>query len=709
LGKRFQAGEKAIADRLVKLLASDAPRMRDGAIRGLAACGTDTVLANLSKITKLLQDPNDFVRITAVAAVSRAAADAETQQAMLAAAVAPPKAVAPNSVRNAIQNPLFGVDTPLAKAPFAAGFDEALVRDSLEGVLTLDPAGKSFLGARVNDWDKDTVVRLADPLVFIAENEQIGDQMFASRSPPAQALLQRLGYREGYASTAYQLGRQAALPRHLRNRVTVIHPRKPLISSVAIKKEPAAFRDAIVTMQTVLIDNPLFSVGEPKGEFVVQVPVAQLLKLVEAAPAAATRPSIADDVKRWFQERLDAAGTPDKKLALCRETLADTARLTTFRKMAAIDFLVEQLGAASLDDLVAALASDDWRVRNHARTHAAKLAAADGGKALAGRFAAAKAPAVRSGILATLGEAHAAAGLPVATGAFADGDAAVRQAAIVAAGRIGGGKMLDPILAHFKQANEADDLRACEQALMALRADAAVADTVRDTLLAALPGAKDPQRESIHWMLGQCGDAPSLAALEKAGATKAADEFRSVVNALSYSPAIEADAVLLRLAKSDKTKAPLVAAESVRRMVLGPKGYGDRTDDQRITFAEQILTLASDGRLIAYLGTTGLPRAMPILVEQLKKGSGGSPESIIANAEAMKDLPPADAKIVAKALQDVMEFIEVTQLRGGAAGKDFREYPAAKALQARAGKALVRFHKPEAVPLPGFKDADLDL
>ncbi|MFM9057658.1 MAG: hypothetical protein ACKOSQ_00775, partial [Planctomycetaceae bacterium] len=90
-------------------------------------------------------------------------------------------------------------------------------------------------------------------------------------------------------------------------------------------------------------------------------------------------------------------------------------------------------------------------------------------------------------------------------------------------------------------------------------------------------------------------------------------------------------------------------------------------------------------------------------------GAGGSAESVIANAEAMQDLSPADAKVVAQALQDVMEFIEVTQLRGGATGKDFREYPAAKSLQARAGKALVRFHKPEAAPISGFKDTDLDL
>ena len=240
-------------------------------------------------------------------------------------------------------------------------------------------------------------------------------------------------------------------------------------------------------------------------------------------------------------------------------------------------------------------------------------------------------------------------------------------------------------------------------------AEAATADTVRDKLLASLSGAKDPQRESIHWMLGQCGDAPSLAALEKAGATKAADEFRSIVSALSYSPAIESDAVLLRLAKSDKSKAPLVAAESVRRMVLGPKGYGDRTDDQRIAFAEAILSLAGDGRLVAYLGTMGSPRAMPILVDQLRKGAGASADSVIANAEAMKDLSPADAKIVSQALQDVMEFIEVTYLRGGAEGKDFREYPKWKSLQARAGKALVKFHKPEATPILGFQELDIDL
>jgi hypothetical protein len=70
----------------------------------------------------------------------------------------------------------------------------------------------------------------------------------------------------------------------------------------------------------------------------------------------------------------------------------------------------------------------------------------------------------------------------------------------------------------------------------------------------------------------------------------------------------------------------------------------------------------------------------------------------------MENLPPADAKIAAKALQDVIEYIEVTRLRGGIEAhmdKDDK-YLEWKALQARAGKALLKFHKPEAAPIEGF-------
>ncbi len=710
LGKRFKAGEKEIAPRFIALLDSDNPRMRDGGLRGLHFCGPDTVLANLSTISKRLADSHDFVRKTAVGVVEIAATKTETQEALLTAAAAVPKAVAPNSVRNAIQVPLFAGTTPLAKSPFNAGFDEQLVRDALEGLLTLDPVGgRGFLASRLTIWDKDTVVRLANPLVFIAEEEQVNDKMFCNRAQPARAILQRHGFLEGYESVLYLLERQAALPRHVRPYVTMLHPKYPVVDSSMVKQQPGAFRDFLPAFHSAIIDNPVASVGEAQGRTKIEVPLTTLVSLIEAAPSSSPRPSIGDDVRRVFMAKLEAAGSTDDKIALCRKTLSDTAHRTTFDSLVAIDFLVATLGAKALDELLPLFNRDDWRVRDHAIAKATELARIDGGKTLASRFAMAQDEAIKIGILSALGASNSKAGLAVVTSALDHASAAVRGAAAEASVAIGGEQALDPVLVHFKSASAPDELRGCEKALLALRVFPSLTPRIRDTLIGEMPTAEGNRKESILWLLGQIGDAPSLAALEQAGQTKVAADFRLVVNALSYSPAIEADAVLLRLAKADKAKAAVVAAQSSRRMVLGPKGFGDRTDDQRIAFAGGILQLAADTRLVTFLGRMGSPRAMPLLVNELRKGFKPAAESVVANAEAMKNLAPTDAAIVAQALRDVMEYLEVTVLRGGPEGKDFREYPVAKALQARAGQALVKVHKPEAAPIQGFQGLDIDL
>ena len=92
----------------------------------------------------------------------------------------------------------------------------------------------------------------------------------------------------------------------------------------------------------------------------------------------------------------------------------------------------------------------------------------------------------------------------------------------------------------------------------------------------------------------------------------------------------------------------------------------------------------------------------------LEKGVRRAADSLVTCAEGMGKLSSADSKIAAKAVRDVMEYIEVTQLRGGIDGKDFREYPRWKALQIRAGKALLKIHKPEAAPIPSFDPLDLE-
>ena len=254
LGKRFANGEEEIRARLIGLLESENARFREGALVALGACGSDTVLSNLSKITALLNDPRDFVRISAAKVISDSTNDQDAQLAMLKATVEEPDAIAPNAVRNTTQSTLFEKDTPLANDPFNAGFDKDLVEKALENLILLDPAGKTFLKSREDKWSKDTVIRLAGPLTFAAEEEQVGDQMFANRAAPAQAILGKFGYAEATLATAHRLRKLASVRRDIRPFVSY---KRTLMDPDTVEKNPAAFVGLIEEMETILTDNPI--------------------------------------------------------------------------------------------------------------------------------------------------------------------------------------------------------------------------------------------------------------------------------------------------------------------------------------------------------------------------------------------------------------------------------------------------------------------
>ena len=126
-------------------------------------------------------------------------------------------------------------------------------------------------------------------------------------------------------------------------------------------------------------------------------------------------------------------------------------------------------------------------------------------------------------------------------------------------------------------------------------------------------------------------------------------------------------------------------------------------------FAEPMIKLDMNKRMVEFLGNVHSARALRALLYCLENGVRSAAESLVWNAETAPGYSPADSKIAAETLRNVIEFIEVTQLRGGAAGKDFRSYPKWKALQARAGKVLLKVHQPEAEPIPTFDLLDLDL
>ncbi len=710
LAKRFQAGETAILPRLVELLTHENARYRHGALFAISACGNDTALSNLAKITPLLNDPKDFVRITAVDTISKASSDAETQLALLQTAVAERTALAPNSVRNAIQNSLLKSEAAISKNPFQTDIDETLVTRALSNLILEETGGGPFVAAKIGVWDKDTVIRLAGPLTFIAEEEQVYDQMFGARNAPAQKMLGTFGYLEAIQANAHRIRKKYEIPRRIRAEAGF---KDPLVNPALVAKYPGVFTDLTDEIKTILIDNPIEEIAvkdESTNWLEVKSPLVEVLRTIQANKAPASLPSIADDVRKLFQKELDAAEGTGAKIKLCRATLAAPESKHTFRQIAAMDSLVELLEAEALEDLVPYLGSDYWRIRDHSRTLAANLVKSGAGSALIAHFADAKSPETQAGILAVLATAKNAPAAALAKESLKHDSATVRSAAAKTYAALSGAAAIPDILAHLTTATDPLDVQGCEDALDPFCADPATAAAVRDAILETKSSTPPDAQATMFYLLARVGDSQSLAALKKLAEKDDARILADVAAALSYSPSREADKLMLELAAANPKRAQIIAPHSVRRMVIGPKGYGDITGSQSVDFADAMLKITLEPRIVKLLGSIHEARALTTLMFCLEKGVSSAAESLIANAEGMENLSPADSKIAAKALQDVIEYIEVTRLRGGIKAHMDKDdnYTGWKALQARAGKVLLKIHKPETAPVPTFDDLDLD-
>ena len=723
LGKRYLAGETEILKRFVELLDSKNPRLRGSGCRGLAACGTDATLQYMSKVAKLLNDPKEFVRMQAMVAMTNASDSPETQLAVLNATVAQhdDETEPPNNFSAWAQNPLFGKqDSKLSESPFDAEFDEELIQAALEKLLDLDPIGnRGFLRTRSRVWSKETVIRLAGPLTFVAEEEQTSDQMFAGRNKVGQEILNKFGYYEAIQAGANYLRKQAGITRHLRPRVTF---KRPLVNVDMIKQNPGACRELLDPLKLWLADNPLAAVVEKKGEATVVTLAQDLIALIESAEQADSLPSLAVDVEKAFQKKLEKADGNDVRIELCRNELADRSRKNYFRKLAAMDFLVEVLESEAIDDLVPYLGHDYWRVRDHSHALAVKLSGVEAGESLLAHFA--KAEGVNAAaILKVLTERNEIEGLPIArsllsdAGAKADASELVRAAAVHALIQVGGISELDSLFAFMRNAGGMLELEACEQALLSLSNDPEHTPRVLEKVLASLPKSDPSVRRSLYWVMARVGGEESLSAL--VARLNAADEadFRDIVHALSWSPDEKATQLLLQIVKENlgTPRAEVAASEGVRRMVIGADDIGNLSNQQRLDYADPLLNMVLDKSTVRYLGCIRSGRCASILQRTMRRGDPETAAmSIIAATSDLSKATEADRKLGAGALIDTIEFIEVTQLRGGVAqalkkSKEARAaYPRWKALSAQAGKNLLKLDKPGTVPLPEFNDLDLD-
>jgi hypothetical protein len=334
------------------------------------------------------------------------------------------------------------------------------------------------------------------------------------------------------------------------------------------------------------------------------------------------------------------------------------------------------------------------------------MAAAD----IAKLFASATNTQSKTGILKLIALAKPKAGLDTTKLAMKHESSNVRASAVTALSALVGDAANEQILTFLKTAESQEERIACEDALLSRIGDPAAAGRIRDLLITMQTGASPDLLDSVYYLIGRIGDSKAIEFLRKAAASQDPAEFSRVMYALSYSPSREADKVMLEIAASNPKRAQLIGPHAVRRMVIGPKGYGDITSAQRMDFAEAILKLTLEPRIVKLLGNIHEARALRALLFCLEKGVGTAAASIVTNAEGLEKLSPADAKIAAETLRQLIEYIEITRLRGGVKAHMNKDdnYTQWKELQARAGKVLLKVHKPETAPIQGFDSLDID-
>jgi HEAT repeat protein len=717
LGKRYLAGETEILPRIVKLLDSDEPRLRDAACRCLLACGKDAAIQYLSKVARLLDDPKEHVRMQALRTLSQVSDSKETELALLKATLQthPDTALSPNNFPAWAQKPLLGnSDSKFSTAPFDAGYDPELVEAALEKLIVLDPANSSLLKSKSGVWSKETVIRLAGPITFAAEEEQINDQMFAGRSKAGQAVLGHFNYLEALQASSRNLRKKAEIARDVRPYVTF---KRPLVDVDTVKANPGLSRDILQPLKLWLADDPLATIVEKKGEQTVSTRVQDLIAIIEAARTKESLPSLQDDVAKNFLTQLEKLDSNSAKIAICRAELKDPTQKNYFRKIAAMDFLVEQLGEEACTDLAPYLAHDYWRLNEHAFNLAVNLPEPKASARLL-QIANEANPVTVARILAVLVERGDVSALEFAEKSLSHEDETIRADAVRAIGKLGSGKNASQIFSCLETATGKTELHACEDALLSLSQDEKIAEQVRKESLELLSKYKSPQRASLIWVLAQLGGESSMSALELLSEGSDNAEFHSVVYALSWSPDPEASKLLLRIIEEnlDTPRALLAADEATRRMVIGPDGIGSLSEDERLDFAEPLLRMIRNKSMVAYLGTVHTGRSTQVLQRVMRQGgvTKTAATSIIEATGNMETAPAKERELAAAALIDAIEYIEVNYLRGGVAVRlqdpdAAKSYAYWKTLSAQAGKHLLKLDKPEEVPIPEFNELDLDL
>jgi len=731
LAKRYKAGEKDILGKVLPRLKSDEARMRDGACQMLSACGSDIVLENLSKIAPLLKDDAEFVRMTAVRTISSATqpGDRRRELTVLKAATEDYSHMTADhaNVRAASQGVLFAPGGQLATDPFEAGYDNELVRGALEKLVGLKAEGRI-----PQTWSRETVIRLAGPITLEADQPQFTDCMLTgARHGSAQKLLRKHGFKEAWDGDMTNLRKRQSQPRSIRY---TTYYKYPNVAPEQVLKAPGRYREYVDACYDWLRALPTGGTAPPRHKG-INLPLKQLVEIVENDSDAEPGPSLAAEVDTFFQGKLTEAGGQAAQLKLCRAELQDPKRHNIFRKMSALSHLVKTLGVDAVGDLVPYIGHEQWRLRDHAHKLAVELAgrgaaeklvallsSAQGGQATPQSRQGGKVGGQAAAVLAVLGEAQAKPALPAAKAALKHESPEVRRAAIQAVFAIGGDAELKTVIGFMRQATTPHGLDGCEQALLSKRDDPAHVKRVSGACITLLARSEPPLQDSLAWVLGQFGGTANLAALQKAiMVAKDKANRRALIKALAQSPDPAATEIMLALLKTNNQVRDDVAALAAHRMI-GSESLADMTDKQRVAFARQVMAMKVSSELVDFLGWIPTAQSLELLMEVMKSGKGAgrasenrdtAVKSMMECLELFEAESKADAGLAREVVTQLIEYIEVTHLRGGAdkhvkGWRDAHGYAAWKAMQSRAAAILLTLGDTDEADTPSLDDPDLD-
>jgi DNA-binding phage protein len=752
VARRYAAGEKAVVDKLVRQFADKSARMRTGACDALSLCGKDAVVANMPKVVALFKDDAEIVRMAAIKTIGVATQPGDKMRELevlksLTDAFAGLTADNGN-LHTAAKEVLLaagkkGQASLLASQPFKAGYDENLVRGALEKIVLMNPAGTV-----PNAWDKETLIKLAGPIVFSAEDPLVNEKMWGSaRQNQAKALLKKYGYKEAYDAQVKPLRNWAERERTLRQKPELGKKGRPIISPKiwvgSITNEASFFRPYLNEFCLCLREQPTISVQAEEG----QIPLAEFIKLMEKDASAKPLPSIAEEVTKMFGEELARAGGVAEQIKLCRSKLADVNRKNYFEKMSAMSYLVKTLGVKAVDDIVPFFGHEQWRLNEHVHTLVVDLAKQGGGDRLVeicnaflskknGADARKKEAVISltdaglttastienkaaTFLLTALADAGFTPALTTAKEALKHDDAGVRRAAVQAVFKIGGNPELKTVLAFLRtMAKEGKDFDGVERALLSRKDDPAHVQQVSGAAITLLPVSEPAVQRSLAWVLGQFGGSRNLAAIASAiKANKDENDLKELMRALALSPDRGATKVMTGLLTENKLIRNSVAQMAVYRMV-DPLGKGGVTNEERLFLAREVLTVKYDEQMITYLGQMCSLPALELLYEVMTKASGDPNEwaaiAILNAAEKMEKQSPSNNKRIADMLVTLVEYIDISHLRGGVeahwkgkfSGTIYKQW---EERQVQAGKVVLKFANPEADATKNIDDTRLDI